>query len=222
MKQVDLSQNTSQQLTQRFISFEGTDGCGKSTQIAMVKAYLEEQGHRVICTREPGSTSLGEKIRKLLLDPANDDMKSGCELLLYEAARAQLVDEVIMPALSEGAWVLSDRYADSTYAYQCAGRGLTEDTIKQANELGTRGVWPGLTVVLAIPVREALKRADNDHQPDRLEAEGVAFQEAVLAGYQRLAQMYPERVHLVDARGDQHEVFARITNLIQTHIRNSK
>ncbi len=192
-----------------FITLEGADGCGKSTQAARLAASIEALGREVVRLREPGGTSISEKIRSLVLDPANAQMTPECELLLFEASRAQLVREVIEPALCRGAVVVCDRYYDSTFAYQAAGRSLGEDVIRRANALGSCGVDPDRTVVLDMETADALARATREGA-DRMEAEGVAFQRRVREGYLRLAAEEPARVRTVEAAGTPDEVAARV------------
>ncbi|WP_322152274.1 dTMP kinase [Paratractidigestivibacter sp.] len=192
-----------------FITLEGADGCGKSTQAARLATALEETGREVVRLREPGGTPISEKIRALVLDPANAEMAPECELLLFEASRAQLVREVIEPARTRGAVVLCDRFYDSTYAYQAAGRSIGEGTIRRANALGSCGVDPDRTLVLDMDTDAALARATRDGA-DRMEAEGVAFQRRVREGYLRLAAEEPGRVRVVDASGTLDEVSARL------------
>lgn len=198
----------------RFITFEGGDGCGKSTQIRILSEKLKAAGLEVFELREPGSTTISEKIRELLLDPSNSKMLPRCELLLYEAARAQLVEEVIRPALARGAWVVCDRYADSTYAYQAGGRDLDEDLVIDANALGTGGLWPDLTIVLMLNPEDALERATAEAAPDRMEQEGVAFQQRVTEAYVQLSKKETERVKIVNAAGSIEEVAARIQDAL--------
>lgn len=189
-----------------FITLEGIDGSGKTTQVDRVVELVRSAGHKVVQLREPGGTVLSEKIRAMLLDPDNAQMGSTCELLLYEASRAQLVEEVIRPALECGSWVVCDRYFDSTFAYQAAGRGLDEKTVRLANALGSCGEVPTRTMVLDLDVEAAFKRATQDGA-DRMEAAGARFQERVRQGYIQLAEEEPERVVLVDATGTEDEVF---------------
>lgn len=191
-----------------FITLEGADGCGKSTQAALLAQALEAAGREVVCLREPGGTPISEKVRALLLDPAHAEMVPECELLLYEASRAQLTRQVIEPALARGAVVLCDRYYDSTYAYQAGGRKLPDDLVNAANALGSCGVAPDRTVVLDLDPALAYARATAGGA-DRMEAEGLAFQERVRAAYLRLAAEEPERVRVVDALGEKDEVAAR-------------
>lgn len=189
-----------------FVTFEGVDGCGKSTQVARLARRLQAQGYPVRCLREPGGTPLSEKIRSLLLDPANGDMVPEAELLLYEASRAQLVCQVIRPALAAGQVVLCDRFYDSTTAYQRAGRGLGAQVVDKANRLGSCGLVPNLTLWLKLDPAQGLARAIGTHSPDRLEQEGVAFQEAVAAGFEAIAAAEPQRVVPVDASGTPEQV----------------
>lgn len=165
-----------------FITLEGTDGSGKTTQAARLAAALEAAGREVVRLREPGGTAISEKVRALLLDPANGAMTAPCELLLYEASRAQLVGEVVGPALARGAWVVCDRFADSTTAYQRAGRGLPASMVEGANALACGDCVPDVTLWLDVSPRRALGRALSGGC-DRIEAEGLAFQERVRAGY---------------------------------------
>ena len=199
--------------TGTFVSFEGVDGCGKSTQLSYVIAALAEVGLTPVQLREPGGTAISEKIRDLLLDPANKGMAAECELLLYEASRAQLVREVIAPALAEGQLIICDRFYDSTYAYQCAARGLSEASVISANALGSCGYAPTLTIVLDLDPERAFARATREGA-DRLEAEGVQFQQRVRAGYRRLASLEPDRVRIVSAEGTPDEVFTRIAAVL--------
>lgn len=197
-----------QEQTGVFVTLEGIDGSGKSTQAARLVGALEACGREVVALREPGGTRIGEKIRALLLDPDNAEMSDACELMLYEAARAQLVDEVIRPALDRGAVVVCDRYYDSTFAYQAGGRGLDDVLVSSANALGAGGVVPLRTLVFDLDPARALARATQGGA-DRLEAAGVQFQESVRAGYLRLANSEPERVRLVDADATPDEVYGR-------------
>ena len=192
-----------------FITLEGIDGCGKSTQAALLAEKIEAAGREVVRLREPGGTRISEKVREILLDPENAEMADECELLLYEASRAQLVRQVVVPALERGAVVLCDRFYDSTFAYQAGGRSLDDALVERCNELGCCGVHPDRTVVLDLDVERALVRATADGT-DRLEAEGVAFQRRVRDAYLRLAEAEPARVRLVDADGGVDEVAERI------------
>lgn len=196
-----------------FITLEGADGCGKSTQAAILADRIAATGREVVRLREPGGTAVSEKIRALVLDPENSEMAPECELLLFEASRAQLVRQVIEPALARGAVVVCDRFYDSTFAYQAAGRSLAEPTIRTANALGSCGVAPDRTLVLDMDTDAALSRATRDGA-DRMEAEGVAFQRRVREGYLRLVAEEPHRVRRVDAAGTVEEVTGRLADAL--------
>ena len=196
-----------------FITLEGADGCGKSTQAAILADRIAATGREVVRLREPGGTAVSEKIRALVLDPENSEMAPECELLLFEASRAQLVRQVIEPALARGAVVVCDRFNDSTFAYQAAGRSLAEPIIRAANALGSCGVAPDRTLVLDMDTDAALSRATRDGA-DRMEAEGVAFQRRVREGYLRLVAEEPHRVRRVDAAGTVEEVTGRLADAL--------
>lgn len=193
-----------------FITVEGIDGCGKSTQASLLADALRAAGRSVRMLREPGGTAISEKIRALVLDPANAEMGTVCELLLYEAARAQLVHEVIEPALADGEVVVCDRFFDSTTAYQAHAGGLDAAVVQRANELAVAGVVPQLTFVFDIEARRALERRADRAEADRMELKGLAFQERVAEGFRAIAAAEPERVHLIDASGSIEEVFSRM------------
>ena len=171
----------------------------------------------MLCLREPGGTALGERIRSILLDPANQEMAAECELLLMESSRAQLVRQVIEPALAEGAVVLCDRFFDSTYAYQHGGRGIAADVVRTANALGSCGVVPDVTLVLDLPVDVALARATRGGA-DRLEAEGCAFQERVRDAYRHLAEQEPCRVVTINADAPADAVHASVVSLLDARV----
>lgn len=197
-----------------FITLEGADGCGKSTQAELLSEVLLARGREVVRLREPGGTPISEKIRALLLDPANGEMVPEAELLLYEASRAQLTRQVIEPALERGAVVLCDRYYDSTYAYQAGGRGLDETIVRQSNVLGSCGRVPDRTLVLDLDPAVGYARATAGGA-DRMEAEGLAFQERVRAAYLRLVAEEPARVRVVDAAGEKDAVTARLVSALE-------
>lgn len=199
----------------RFISLEGSEACGKSTQIERLVATLEARGDRVAVTREPGGTPLGETLRELVKHaPEGRGMCDESELLLFAASRAQLVREVVAPALEAGGWVLSDRFLDSTTVYQGVARGLPVAQVAAVNDLAVGGHRPGLTLVLDLETDEALKRLRRRvrpvGQPDRMEAMPPEFYEKVRRGYHDLAAAEPERVKILDASGSVDEVQALI------------
>lgn len=193
-----------------FITVEGIDGVGKSTQAALIEAVLDSAGYDVLRLREPGGVKISEQIREILLDPANAEMGDVCELLLYEAARAQLVHQVIRPALAAGKTVVCDRFYDSTTAYQAFADGLDRNMVSQANELAVDGCRPDLTLVFDLPVEDALRRRSGREAEDRLELKGLEFQERVAAGFRAVAADEPDRVKLIDAGESIAEVFSGV------------
>ena len=187
----------------RFISIEGGEGAGKSTVLHALRDALLKQGHDVVCTREPGGTPLAERIRGLLLNAGDEPVHNHSELLLMFAARAQHVQHLILPALTRGAWVISDRFTDSSYAYQGAARGMDRAAIALL-EHAFVGVQPGLTLLLDIGVAQARERTRGrdlltGDAPDRIERERDDFFERVRAGFLQRAAQHPERIHVVDA-----------------------
>ncbi len=183
-----------------FITFEGPEGSGKSSQIALLADFLRRQGFAVVATREPGGTPIGDQIRGILHDVANTAMVSAAELLLYSASRAQLVGELVRPALSAGKVVLCDRFADSTLAYQGYGRNLPLADLQTITQFATGGLKPDLTLLLDIDVERGLaRRRDNDDEMNRLDLEHVAFHRRVRQGYHELARLEPNRWVIVDA-----------------------
>lgn len=183
-----------------FISFEGPEGSGKSTQIALLSNFLRQQGFSVVATREPGGTRIGDQIRSCLHDVANTAMVPETEVLLYSASRAQLVRELLLPSLAAGQVVLCDRYADSTLAYQGYGRGLNLEELEAMTRIATGGLKPDLTLLLDIDVRHGLaRRVTGGEEMNRLDRETVAFHQRVRDGYHQLAAAEPLRWHLIDA-----------------------
>ena len=183
----------------RFVSLEGGEGAGKTTVLDALRDALHAGGGEVVCTREPGGTPLAEMIRALLLDPAHEPARPETELLLMFASRAQHVRETILPALERGAWVLSDRFTDSSYAYQGGGRGLDATLIAEL-ERRVVGLQPGLTLLLDLPVAQGRERAQSrDGAPDRIESERDEFFERVRACYRARALAEPQRFRIVDA-----------------------
>ncbi len=191
------------------ITLEGIDGCGKSTQAGLIAAALERSGAKVLSLREPGGVAISEKIRALLLDPGNGSMCDTCELLLYEAARAQLVHEVIRPALAEGAVVVCDRFYDSTTAYQAFAGTSTREAAAMANALAVGDCVPALTLVFDVdPEVAAERRGARDGALDRMEAKGLEYQRRVAEGFRAIAREEPGRVKLIDASQPVDAVFA--------------
>lgn len=189
-----------------FVSFEGLDGSGKSTQVERLRAAFAADGREVVTAREPGGTALGEQIRELVLH--GDEMTPWTEALLYAAARAELVAEVIAPALERGADVVVDRYLDSSVAYQGVGRALGLDEVLQLNLLAVGGLVPDRTFVLAVDPGTSLARVGG--QPDRIERAAATFHEQVAAGYEQLAALFPERVVVLDGTLDADTLAERI------------
>ena len=181
-----------------FLTFEGPDGAGKSTQIAYAARFLCELGYEVECSREPGGTAIGERIRELLLDKANKEMTARTELLLYAASRAQHVEQRVLPALQAGRAVVLDRYMDSTMAFQGFGRQLGRAMVEQANNMATGGLTPDLTVVLLLEPQAARERMSGKPL-DRMELEAESFRRRVYEGFLNLKAMDPERIVLLDA-----------------------
>ncbi len=191
-----------------FITFEGIEGTGKSTQIALLKQHLEAQGRRVVVTLEPGGSRIGAELRRVLLSLENRDLTPQAELFLYLADRAQHVAQVVRPALQSGAIVLCDRFADSTVAYQGFGRGMDTKLLHQLNNVAVAGLWPGLTILLDLDPVIGLKRAVDRNSREgktsaegRFEAESMAFHGRVRQGFLDLAASAPERIRVVDASG---------------------
>lgn len=187
-----------------FITFEGPEGSGKTTQMELLSGYLEEKGHSVLATREPGGTSIGNQVRAILLDPRNTEMLPASEALLFSAARAQIVNQVIRPHLAQGDIVLCDRYADSTLAYQGYGHGLDLEILHTITALATGGLKPDLTVYLDIDVEEGLRRKLTAHEAgqaewNRLDRQEAAFHRRVREGYLKMAARAPDRWLVVDA-----------------------
>ena len=196
----------------KFITFEGGEGCGKSTQVKRLKEALEREGIKVLLTREPGGTWLSEEIRRLIKDQATDAPCDRSELLLFLAARAQLVRNVIRPALEAGTWVVSDRFSDSTLAYQGYGRGLPLDILKDMNDFACEGLKPDLTLLLEVSpetARARLRRreAATNTAADRIELAGDEFHARLRKGFEELAKAEPWRILPIDANGTVDEVW---------------
>ena len=195
-----------------FISLDGPDGCGKSTQVLAVEKHLKKAGFACLVTEEPGGTKLGKVLTRVLLDPKNKGMDPRAELFLYLADRAQHVHEVIIPALKEGKVVVTSRYADATVAYQAFGRKLSLEAVMEANELAVDGLQPDLTILLDIPPEEGLKRLKR--KTDRMESEKLEFHRRVRHGYLMLAKAAADRCRVVDARKAKGKVTKEVVNIL--------
>lgn len=200
-----------------FITFEGIEGCGKTTQIRLLEDFLKLRSHDVVLTREPGGTRIGDQIRKILLSVENKGMFPVAELFLYAAARNQHVEEVIRPALKEGKIVLCDRFADATTAYQGAARRIGRDVLTEVHKIATSGMSPDLTILMDLPAEAGLKRAWERNEKeklagkeDRFEQEAVDFHERVRAGYLAIAREEPFRMKIVNAEEPVDSVHQRI------------
>ena len=199
------------------ISFEGTDGCGKSTQIRLLSEYLKEKGREVVISREPGGCRVGEKIRKILLSAENSEISPMCELFLYEAARAQHMHEVIEPALEKGKIVILDRFIDSTFAYQGFGRELGEECVDVFNKYAINNRYPDITLMLQLSPELAFKRKGGSDTKDRMEMAGDKFFKLVRDGLERASEKYSDRIIKINVEGtceDTHKKICNIINLI--------
>lgn len=197
-----------------FITFEGVEGSGKSTQIDLLVEFLSEKGYEVVSTREPGGTAIGDKIRKIVLNPDFTEMDFKAEALLYAANRAQHVAEVIAPALAQGKIIISDRYTDSSLAYQSFGRGLDQKKVENISEWATGGLEPDLTILLDIPADKGLKRTSRS-LADRIEQENIDFHDRVSKGFLKLAKKFPKRFKVIDATKDVDQIHQEVVKLVQ-------
>jgi len=211
-----------------FITFEGVEGSGKTTQIQRLKRYLTHKGFHCKVTREPGGPSISEKIRKILLDPDHREMLPLSELFLYEASRAQHIHEVIKPSLKKGMIVLCDRFNDATLAYQGYGRGIDRQLIKKLNRFASQGINPDLTFLLDCPSDIGLKRALQRNQilknekEDRFEREEIHFHQRVRRGYLSIAKNEPNRIKVIDTRIGAEEVFEKIREIVDELLKNNQ
>ena len=206
----------------KLISFEGSEGSGKSTQIARLAAHLQKAGREVLSTREPGGTEIGEQIRNIIVhNSKGDEMCAETELLLFTAARAQLVREVIAPALTRGVIVLSDRYLDSSTVDQGIGRNLAADPVNQINRFAVGNVMPDLTIVIDVPEKVSLARLKQraSDLPDRMERENIDFYTKVREGYLVLAKGMPERFVVVDGTKTEEVIAKRIWEEVQDRVK---
>ena len=207
-----------------FVTFEGIEGSGKTTHMGLAAERLTSQGYPAVTTREPGGTSLGEQVRTVLLSPEYGNMSPVAELFLYEACRAQLIEERVRPELERGNLVLCDRYFDATTAYQGYGRGLDLALIERLNDAAGQGMEPDLTVLLDCTVEKGFERVRSRYQddareggqgaPDRMETEDRAFHERIRNGYLRLAEKHGHRIRVVDASGGVEEVHGKIMDCL--------
>ena len=198
-----------------FITFEGADGCGKTTQMKLLADYLKTQGLEVVLTREPGGKGLGEKVREILLN-YDGEVSDRCESFLFLADRAQNIDIIVNPAVEQGKIVLCDRHIDSTVAYQGYGRGLDLDRIKMLNNLATNGRKPDLTIVFDIDVETSMKRVGSEK--DRMESAGIEFHNKVRNGYLEIAKQEPERIKVVNAVQPIEQVFDDVKKIVKEYI----
>jgi len=212
----------------KFITFEGIEGSGKTTQIRYLVEYFEKQGQPCVTTREPGGTTIGNKIRSILLDPESKGMDPTTELLLYMADRAQHIQFLVKPAMAAGKMVLCDRYFDATVVYQGYARGLNVDLIKKLHQILLNDLKPDVTILLDLPPQVGLKRAwkqlNNGQRSDdesRFEEEKLKFHQRVRAGYLELAQLEPDRFHIIDAALDEQQVRNNILKIIDSITMNS-
>ncbi|MDE2088857.1 MAG: dTMP kinase [Gammaproteobacteria bacterium] len=207
----------------KFITIEGIEGVGKSTNLDFARRHLDAAGKKVVVTREPGGTPLGEDIRTLLLAHRVDGMSHDAELLLMFAARAEHLARVIRPALEAGQWILCDRFTDASYAYQGGGRGIAPERIAQLEEWVQGDLRPDLTLLLDVPAEIGLSRAvQRGGEPDRFEREQAAFFERVRHGYLELARRYPQRFRCIDATRDISEVQSRLRTALDDFLAQVK
>lgn len=195
-----------------FITFEGPDGCGKTTQMKLLAEYLEKKGEEVVLTREPGGKGLGEKVREILLN-YDGEVSDRCESFLFLADRAQNIDIIVNPAVKAGKIVLCDRHIDSTVAYQGYGRGLDIERINMLNSLATNGKKPDLTFVFDVDVETSMKRVGKEK--DRMESAGIDFHNRVRQGYLELAKQEPQRIKVIDATKSIEEIHDEVINILK-------
>jgi dTMP kinase len=196
----------------KFITFEGSEGSGKSTQSKLLYQYLKRKGFKVICLREPGGTKISEKIRKILLDSRNDSITPITEMLLYMTARSQLVSKIIKPALKKGKIVICDRFLDSTIAYQGYGLGVDIKLIKYVGKFVTSGIKPDLTIFLDLPLKKGLKH--RQFSKDRIERRSLAYHSRVRQGYLRIIHSEPQRIKMVKVERDKNKTQSEIKKLV--------
>lgn len=202
-----------------FITVEGTDGAGKSTQIQLLTDYLKSKGRNVILKREPGGTDISEKIRELILDVNNKEMSDVAEALLYAASRAQLVHQVIKPALDKGEVVICDRFVDSSIVYQGIARGLGKNMVEEINRFAIDGIMPDITLFFDLSPEIGIIRKMQDQKLDRMESEKLDFHLKVYEGYKTLTNMYSDRIRRIDANMTIEEVHKQVLDAIKDFIK---
>jgi len=202
-----------------FITFEGPEGSGKSSQLPALASFLESRGYDVVSTREPGGTRIGNQIREILMRMDNTELHPRTEILLFQAARAQLIEELILPSLADGKVILCDRYGDSTLAYQGYGHGLDLDRLKMILEFATNGLKPDLTILLDVDVMVGLKRKKAKEEWNRMDAFELSFHERVRKGYHELVSQEPARWKIVDASQSQEQVQEDIRQIVLEALR---
>ena len=202
-----------------FITFEGADGCGKTTQLNLLNECLLKNNYKVLITREPGAKGLGEKLRDILLN-YDGDVSDRCESFLFLADRAQHIDTIVKPALDNGLIILCDRHTDSTVAYQGYGRGLDIEQINKLNSIATDGLKPDLTFVFDVDIETSMKRVGGEK--DRMESSGNEFFNRVRNGYLEIAKNEPKRVKVIDATKSVDEVFASLVSIFKTYIEQTE
>ena len=201
-----------------FITFEGIEGCGKSTHSKLLFEYLKKSGYRIVHTREPGGTKLGEAVRRVLLDSPEIHISDLAELFLFEACRAQIVKEIIRPALDRGSIVISDRFSDATFSYQGYGGRVDPKAIKTLDRVATTGIVPDLTILLDIDTLEGLRRA-RKKGIDRMEKKDISYHNRVRSGYLKLSKQHPGRIRRVEVSGQIPEVQAKIRHEVKIVLR---
>ena len=198
-----------------FITMEGPDGSGKSTQIELLKEYLEGAGYDVLITREPGGTRISEAIREIILNSEYTEMSPVTEMMLYASARAQLIAEVIGPAIESGKAVISDRFVDSSLVYQGMARGLGVETVYEINKVAIGEYMPQLTIMLDLPAEVGISRKKDQKELDRMELESLEFHKKVAAGYREMAERFPERIKRIDATLPIEEIYGIIKGSVE-------